>query len=365
MSHSWYIRLLLYIVLALSDSYASALKPSTLPGAQVGYIIIDLYNGNTVTSCMESTAFIPASTLKCVTAAASLSKLGCGFSFETQIRYSGHIAADTLHGNLMIIGSGDPSADYSLATSIHENGINHIDGFIDIIASEPSVNPAAMIEDIGTDYGAGWSEFNYCANRALVNEDMELFPFAYIADDFTADLRNAGISIDNSITEPADTGILFIHTSKPLSSMLRHMLFESDNLYAEAIGRSLSADLSLPSALDSVNTFLHSIGIEPDRTRLVDFSGLSRTNLITPRDLAHVLANMAHDINYVSAYPIAGKEGHMALKSGSMTGVLAYAGYRLDRTGKPSHAIVIMINNALCSQSEMKRYISQWLLKNF
>lgn len=349
-----------------------------LPGAQTGYIIIDLKTGKTVSARQESTAFIPASTLKCVTAAASLSRLGPDFTFDTPVRYTGNIVADTLHGSLIINGSGDPSLDNSFALQLRSKGIAHIDGTVDITTSAPFINPAAMIEDIGTDYGVGWAQFNYCANRALVNEEMERFPSTYVTDDFRADLWTAGVTIDNTIIEPADTSMLFIHTSEPLPDLLRHMLFESDNLYAESIGRALSPDLSLSSSIDSVYSYLNDIGVKPGTTRLTDFSGLSRTNLITPLALAQTLVTMSRDRNYVSAFPSAGREGtvkrllnntrlagRMALKSGSMTGVLAYAGYRLDNAGHPTHAVVIIVNNAICRQSEVKQYITRWLLKNF
>lgn len=368
----------LFAILLSIHTSVSAGALTSLPGAQTGYIIIDINTGNTVVSRLESTAFIPASTLKCVTAATALSRLGRDFTFETRVGYTGHIESDTLHGALLITGSGDPSIDNSFPTKIHDYGISHIDGFIDISTSEPYVNKSFMIEDIGTDYGVGWAKFNYRANRALINEDMELFPSSYITDDFTADLWTEGITIDNNLTEPTDTTPLFAHTSKPLPKLLHHMLVESDNLYAEAIGRALSQDLSLSSALDTTVSFLSTIGISPKRIRMTDFSGLSRTNLITPRDLARILMVMANNKDYVSSFPLAGREGTvkrlldktrlsgcLALKSGSMTGVLAYAGYKLDKSGKPTHVIVIMVNNALCRQSDVKQYIAQWLLKNF
>ncbi len=364
-------------MLAILTSF-SALAFISLPGAQTGYIIIDLKSGKTVMSQLESTAFIPASTLKCVTAATALSRLGRDFTFETPVEYTGHLESDTLHGALLITGSGDPSIDSSLPSQIHKYGIKHIDGLIDISTSTPFVNKASMIEDIGTDYGVGWAKFNYRANRALVNEDMELFSSTYITDDFTADLWTEGITIDNNLIEPTDTIPLFIHSSKQLPKLLHHMLVESDNLYAEAIGRALSPDLSLSSALDTTVSFLSTIGINPKHMRMIDFSGLSRTNLITPRDLANILTTMAYNRDYVSAFPLAGREGTvkrllyktrlagcLALKSGSMTGVLSYAGYKLDKSGNPTHVIVIMVNNALCRQSDVKRHIEQWLLNFF
>lgn len=155
-------------------------------------------------------------------------------------------------------------------------------------------------------------------------------------------------------------------------------MMESDNLYAESIGRAMSSTLDIDEAIGSIKSFLRSKGVDSTQVRIKDFSGLSRTNYLTPNTLASVLCSMATNSAFVKCFPVVGREGtvkrlltqtrlqgRLRLKSGSMTGVLCYAGYKTDTSGHPTHVVVIMVNNTLCKHSVTKQYIEQWLLKNF
>src|SRR4051812_24969057 len=53
----------------------------------------------------------PASTMKVVTLAAAAEKLGWDFTYQTRLFASGPIDGGSLHGDLIIVGSGDPSID--------------------------------------------------------------------------------------------------------------------------------------------------------------------------------------------------------------------------------------------------------------
>ena len=286
---------------------ATGLK--SLQGAHVGYAVINLNTGEMTHAHNSRELFVPASTLKCVTAAVALDRLGCDYSFPTEICTTGHITADTLIGNLIINPAGDPSLDYSLCTSIKDLGISHITGHLSVSASEPEINPTVMMEDIGTEYGVGWSTFNYEGNRALVNDSMWVFPLQYIIDDLTADLTILGITISNIAASDTVISMRILHRSKPLSQLCRHMLHESDNLYAQSIGRAISPDLNLNSAIDSVNTWIKSSGLPDKSLRMVDMSGLARTNYVTPELLAQLLKQMAANQHYVGCFPRVGREG--------------------------------------------------------
>lgn len=370
----------IFVTLAatLISSAVQAQTPDNLPGACSGYLVVDLRDGHTVASHNADRSFVPASTLKCVTLSAALSRLGPGYSFKTDIRYTGAILSDTIFGSLIVEGTGDPSVDSTICREIAEHGIAGVRGRVETNTGIPLVSPSVMKEDIGTDYGVGWSRFNYCNNRALINEEMLELPGELITDDLTSDLYNAGISVDGQLLAPADTMLLFTHTSCPLAELCRHMMYESDNLYAESIGRSLSPDSDISSAIDSIKTFLNGIGINQTGVKINDMSGLARTNLVTPRFMAALLSAMADDTDYVSCFPTAGRtgtvkrllsktrlEGRLRLKSGSMSGVLSYAGYMTDSNGRPTHAVVVIVNNATCKHSQIRQCIEKWLLNIF
>ncbi|MDE7335030.1 MAG: D-alanyl-D-alanine carboxypeptidase, partial [Muribaculaceae bacterium] len=105
---------------------------------------------------------------------------------------------------------------------------------------------------------------------------------------------------------------------------------------------------------------LSNLGIDLAGARIADGSGLSRHNAISPRQLGQVLIACADNPDYVYSFARVGVDGTVrnmmrnvpgcecfVLKSGSMTGVICYVGYLLDRQSrKPTHAIAIMINNA-------------------
>lgn len=355
---------------------AAGLK--SLQGAHIGYAVIDLRTGETTQSLNARQLFVPASTLKCVTAAAALSRLGGDYSFETQINTTGYIENDTLTGDIIITPCGDPSLGHDICNTIMGLGIRHIKGSITVRAKEPEVNSTMMLEDVGTEYGVGWSAFNYEGNRALVNDSLWSFPLQYIIDDMVADLMADGITTENIASSDTTLTASVMHRSEPLTELCAHMLAESDNLYAQSIGRALSPELKLNDALDSVKVWIKSAGLPDKSLRMVDMSGLARTNLVTPELLARLLKQMATNKDYVKCFPRAGREGtvkrllnktrlegRMALKSGSMSGILAYAGYKTDATGKPTHAVVVMVNNSLYPISQVKRALEQWFLEIF
>ncbi|HUK33920.1 MAG TPA: D-alanyl-D-alanine carboxypeptidase/D-alanyl-D-alanine-endopeptidase [Vicinamibacterales bacterium] len=60
-------------------------------------------NGNTL--------MMPASSLKVLTLAAAAEKLGWEYRYETKVFAIGPIEAGVLHGDLVVVGSGDPSLD--------------------------------------------------------------------------------------------------------------------------------------------------------------------------------------------------------------------------------------------------------------
>lgn len=157
---------------------------------------------------------------------------------------------------------------------------------------------------------------------------------------------------------------LYDHVSDPLGEMVRVMLHKSSNLYAEALLRYISlredSIATLPAALSCEYDIMQQMAIDTLALNLTDGSGLSRKNLATPRVLTSLLVNAYHDTlvgeRLISKLPQAGKEGSvrslfsrnplpgiLRIKSGSMGGVLCYAGY-YQYAGK-TYAIVLMSNN--------------------
>ncbi len=152
--------------------------------------------------------------------------------------------------------------------------------------------------------------------------------------------------------------ILATHRSAPLSGLIARTNKPSDNLYAELLLRQIA--LAAPDRLpgtpprprvlpgDTLGRALAIerdwLGFDPGTFRLVDGSGLSRYDLLTPLELAAVLERMRSNTDFVASLPIAGRDGTLAgrligtpaagvvrAKTGSMSGVSTLAGYVGDR----------------------------------
>lgn len=203
------------------------------------------------------------------------------------------------------------------------------------------------------------------------------------AEIFTRELENsikaAGITIGNEDCDDESTRRLVCeHTSPDLADILQQMMYESHNLFAEGALRSLAPDGSRDDALKQEKQILQSLGVATRYNTIVDGSGLSRPNSIQPAFMSAILETMAKGNDaqsYVALFPIAGKngtvkglmkktslEGRLALKSGSMNGVQCFAGYKLGPDSKPTHTVVIMVNNFFCPRGEVRRCIENFLV---
>jgi serine-type D-Ala-D-Ala carboxypeptidase/endopeptidase (penicillin-binding protein 4) len=74
-----------------------------------GVKIIDLDEGTDLFNLNQDKQFRPASNMKLVIASAALKALSPNFRFETKLFTDGVIKKDVLNGNLIILGSGDPT----------------------------------------------------------------------------------------------------------------------------------------------------------------------------------------------------------------------------------------------------------------
>ena len=74
-----------------------------------GVAVQSLQSGETLYSLNERKLMLPASNMKIVTLAAAAEKLGWDYTYETTVRVVGTIESRVLHGDVVIVGSGDPS----------------------------------------------------------------------------------------------------------------------------------------------------------------------------------------------------------------------------------------------------------------
>jgi len=177
-------------------------------------------------------------------------------------------------------------------------------------------------------------------------------PIANFIRQFRQNLAREGITVKETASSNLsknDKEIAAVE-SPPLAELLIETNVNSNNLYAEALLRSLAikkpreknqntADIGL----QVVRETLTQLGVEPEGYVIVDGSGLSRKNLTTPAALVQVLQGIGKSPQaevFRASLPIAGVNGTLKnrflntaaagmvqAKTGSMTGISALSGY--------------------------------------
>jgi D-alanyl-D-alanine carboxypeptidase/D-alanyl-D-alanine-endopeptidase (penicillin-binding protein 4) len=87
---------------------SQALRAAGVSTAEVGLLVAPVDGRDPIAAHNAELAFNPASTMKLVTTYAALSLLGPEYRWTTSLAARGRIDGDTLHGDLVLRGGGDP-----------------------------------------------------------------------------------------------------------------------------------------------------------------------------------------------------------------------------------------------------------------
>lgn len=164
-----------------------------------------------------------------------------------------------------------------------------------------------------------------------------------------------GISIDRQQIDAHDKKVVIDTTiSPPMKEIIYWTNQKTINLYADhllkKIGETELHEGTTDAGIKAVRTFLQSQGIGLDGFNMDDGSGLSRKNLITPKQLVAILEKVKqskHFPYFLASLPKIGEKSQA--KSGSMSLVKCYAGYCGDI------AFAVMLNNFLDRQTANTR----------
>lgn len=189
-------------------------------------------------------------------------------------------------------------------------------------------------------------------------------PALYFASALRETLRDAGISVEGPAVHYSAVGILngaiqqaypmFAHRSPPLAEILPAMMKPSQNQLAEtllrAVGREMRGEGSAAGGVAVIDSLLIAWDIEERRMRMVDGSGMSRYNLLSPRLLTEVLVRMDSSANrdlWLESLAVAGRDGTLEnrmrdaplvdqvhAKTGTLSGVRSLSGYLTTRSGR-------------------------------
>jgi D-alanyl-D-alanine carboxypeptidase/D-alanyl-D-alanine-endopeptidase (penicillin-binding protein 4) len=197
----------------------------------------------------------------------------------------------------------------------------------------------------------------------------------YFLESFKTILNKEGIQVNLAriINNPksaifAETN-LFIE-SKPIAELIKKVNQDSHNLYAESLFRNP----------EEIRTHLTKLGVNAAGYKLVDASGLSRHNLLTPTTLVEILRLMQgtpYAEIYKNSLAVAGESGTLQNrfqdtpvkgklwgKTGTLSGVVALAGY-LEGENQENFVFSIMVNNSEQPASKIRSNIDEIILQVF
>lgn len=193
-------------------------------------------------------------------------------------------------------------------------------------------------------------------------------PGAYFLAALARELNRQGIRIGEQrlvqdLRPPSQPGLTL--TSPPLGDIIARINQDSDNLYAEALGRLLQ-HRNLPLAPTEADL------------QLKDFSGLSRQTLISPRFLTNLLREMAQTPSasvFRDSLALMGERGTLRRrlvttpitgkfwgKTGALTGTISLAGY-WEIQPQRTLALAVLVNNSRLSAGDLRRAIDELLLE--
>jgi len=321
-------------------------------------------------------ALIPASTLKVLTAAVALARIGPEARLTTEVRTAGP-ARDGVVGDLWLVGGGDPllsTADFAvdagyagqprpatsleaLADRVVSAGVRRVEGRI--LGDESRYDTQRLVPSWHPRYIAGFEVTPLSAlvvNKNLLVGTRALGPPppVHAATVLASLLQARGVAVGatGDGTAPAEAPRLTSVDSPPLSDVVGEVLQHSDNLGAEMLvkelGQRFGGSGSTAAGLTVVRDHLTGAGVGLDGLTAVDGSGLDRSDRLSCDILQRVLATAGEASELGKVLPVAGgpgtlyrrfqntpAAGKVRAKTGSLAGVAALSGWTTAASGRP------------------------------
>jgi serine-type D-Ala-D-Ala carboxypeptidase/endopeptidase (penicillin-binding protein 4) len=356
-------------------------------GPQVSAVVADPVTGQILWSGHGAQLATPASTTKLATALASLALLGAGARFTTRV------VAGAAPDSIILVGGGDPTLavdpfpvrDYprpatlaslaaATARTLKANGRDAVSlGYDTSLYTGPDLAPSwpggyvsggdvTPIVSLEVDQGrltaAGTPEDS---DDPYNNNPRAADPAAMAAASFAALLTADGIRVTGTPAAqaaPAGAPVIASVVSPPLSAIVEQMLEESNNVIAENLARHVALAIGEPASFSgaaaAVTSELSQLGITSG-IRLVDGSGLSPGDLISPDALVRILELAIARPRLralLAGLPVAGFSGTLSAgqsvfsgiggaalgsvraKTGNLGTVAALAGLVYDKSGR-------------------------------
>lgn len=435
----------------IANAYQQFVNSGKLPNGMASLTVLDGKTGQLIFEQHGSIGLPTASTLKVVTAATALDILGAGYTFKTELAYTGVVdSAGVLHGDVIIKGSGDPTLGSDrFAETKEENilnkwlyaisaaGIKHINGRVigdDLHWNGNDMPGGWSWADMGNYYGAGVSGLNWRENKAgvvftpwhvgqpatvdrmvpalagvtMVNEVLvgpngsgdNVYAYSapysdviYLRGTYGRDLKKTiEISVPNPALDAAHqlhqallshdiwvdsiptTGKLLsnagsylpkervkldVHVSPALKDIVHWFNQKSINLYGEALLKTVGMISGNKPGTDDATLLVakyweQKLKIPTSEIRMMDGSGLSAQTRVTTNAIAKIMHYAQGRPWFADFQKSLPNINGMAMKSGTIGGVLGYTGYHVDKQGQ-AYTFSLIVNNYTGGSSSMRQ----------
>jgi serine-type D-Ala-D-Ala carboxypeptidase/endopeptidase (penicillin-binding protein 4) len=369
-----------------------------LAGSASGAYVYNATDRRTVLRWRYGTPRILASNTKLFTTAAALARFGTAGTLGTEVRGVGSLDVEGVwHGNLYLHGGGDPTFGSrsfvrraygrgatveTLAQRLESAGIAKVTGRV--YGDESRFDSRRGGPDSGyrtSIYVGPLSALAY--NRGLARERGSSFqtnPPLFAAAQLDAALERRGIRVGRApraTLTPADAEVLASIDSPSIARLARLTNKPSDNFFAETLLKDLGAQPgrrgTTARGARVAARFARRIGGRP--RRLVDGSGLSRSNRASPYRVGRLLLAMRERDEFSAFFgslSIAGRDGTLAHrmrrgaahrrcrgKTGTLSNVSALSGYCTARSGDVYVFSILMNHVSPVSARRLQDHMAQ------
>ena len=319
-------------------------------GTSVAVSVRDAKDGDTLLDHGANTLATPASTTKAITAAAALLAYGPTYRLETKV------VQGSAPGEVILIGGGDPTLAFdenhaypgsarldtlaaAVRTALKGTAVTRV--VVDSsLFTGPTTEPKWDSDVVTGGYVAPVNALTADGGRTSPTPAHQSArtptPDVYVGRRFAGLLGAGGVPVEVGVA-PAGAKTLATLKSPPLAHLVDLALSESDNTIAESLLRLVAVKQGAPvtfvGGAEAVRTVLGAAGIDVSGDQLVDGSGLSRSDRLTPSLLTAVFTTAAGTQQpklrtLLAGLPVAAYSGTL---SDRFTGAGANAGVGLVR----------------------------------
>lgn len=246
-----------------------------------------------------------------------------------------------------------------------EPGLVEVDDSSGAIQIDNQIQTRASSKGCGIDFAMG--QDNHLTVRgclgvgqwAVMQRMAIRNPLNYAQGVIRRQLAENNIQLNGEVTlgkAPSGSLLLATQESKPIAQLMADTLKPSDNLYAEsmylhAAHKLNGSPVDWAEAQPIIKNFIQKqTGINLSNAVLVDGSGLSRYDLLTPRQTVELLRflheRFPFSYEFIAALPVSGRDGTLQrrfrtpkqqdlvrAKTGTMKGVVSLSGYLYTANG--------------------------------